>query len=705
MENKFKIDDWVFSNTIATKNGDYRLNKHAPTFQIKEITTGGYLRAVVNDRNGVYCKDCRLATPSEIAEYKLKNGIVDEVTNMVHGEIYNLLTGNTTWIIKFDKMADNKLYDLSSISNSFYYNDKSYWGTLKLEDIIKPATNDEKLWLNTCVKADTFISKDEALKVQHVAVDIIPQAGSYVEFIVDYLTAIKGVIYEVVNPQASFKSIEGEMVYCSNYHWKNYYKVSTKAAYDLQSKPKTVKEWIIGTYVVLLRDYGGHPKGTVDTIENINDNIIVCSLKYKNTSDLCNQNRYNLKWFATKIEAEAFSKTITGIKPKEKEMLILRKYSVGDIVVSLCDAYGIRSVGDMFKVLESENGDLYYKPRTSSNSSEDWRLATADEALAYSGGITNINQIKIKTNEEDLTGRYIKCLNGVDKSQYPCNTGDYLKYVGIDRSSKYWGAYTDEFIPNGTNNPRYWEYNFEKRSDFELMPVGFSPNTSKTINKEELLIEAERRYPIGTYIESPDIIGNFYTIDNSHLPFINYNDEIHSFNSGFALYNGHGQWAKILKAAEVVDSYKLTLDGIVCEPSKEYVMGIDPYLPSLAKEAYSRLFIKDTVGYWLQQLPDPIRMSAFANHFKHSMSTYNLNARATSISYALELAFCWAMTLEGGNYWINIANNSCKQEKPVTINYWVEKESNLLSFDDEVILIDRPKKVTSIKTQLLVLEE
>ena len=85
--------------------------------------------------------------------------------------------------------------------------------------------------------------------------------------------------------------------------------------FDKNTWAEIVKEtqpekWSVGTYVVLLKDYGGHPKGTIDKIIRDNGPVTVkVSLPYNGT-DYCNLSKASeAKWFATKSEAEAFAKT------------------------------------------------------------------------------------------------------------------------------------------------------------------------------------------------------------------------------------------------------------------------------------------------------------------------------------------------------------------------------------------------------------
>jgi len=86
--------------------------------------------------------------------------------------------------------------------------------------------------------------------------------------------------------------------------------------------------------------------------------------------------------------------------------------------------------------------------------------------------------------EEDLTGRYIKCLDDHAKGHYPCHKGDYLKFVSSKNSYEYWGACNKFGISDGTENPRYHGKDVHKSPAFELMPVGFVPPVEKSVEEK-----------------------------------------------------------------------------------------------------------------------------------------------------------------------------------------------------------------------------
>lgn len=91
--------------------------------------------------------------------------------------------------------------------------------------------------------------------------------------------------------------------------WK--FKPSTKEAFEAQNKPQSIEKWEKGSYVVCVQDYSTHFKvGDIGQIENVNsykNNYIDIS---KSVGKACFPFKANCKWFATKSEAEEFSKTL-----------------------------------------------------------------------------------------------------------------------------------------------------------------------------------------------------------------------------------------------------------------------------------------------------------------------------------------------------------------------------------------------------------
>ena len=108
---------------------------------------------------------------------------------------------------------------------------------------------------------------------------------------------------------------EGEGLFYANGKWA-----------EIIEPKKEVEPWTVGTYVVFLKKYGGHPKGTVDTIiKRCNSTVVEVSLPYKgNINNLCALSiDKECKWFPTLQEAEAFSRELL-----EEESMEIAGYNV-----------------------------------------------------------------------------------------------------------------------------------------------------------------------------------------------------------------------------------------------------------------------------------------------------------------------------------------------------------------------------------------
>lgn len=73
---------------------------------------------------------------------------------------------------------------------------------------------------------------------------------------------------------------------------------------------QSIEPWSIGTYVVFVVNYGGHPKGTISKIEKNYSSYCTVEAKYEDRlHEGCNLNHEEeCKWFATESEALAYSK-------------------------------------------------------------------------------------------------------------------------------------------------------------------------------------------------------------------------------------------------------------------------------------------------------------------------------------------------------------------------------------------------------------
>jgi hypothetical protein len=86
--------------------------------------------------------------------------------------------------------------------------------------------------------------------------------------------------------------------------------------YDVTTltKIKTIEKWSVGSYVVFCKDFKGHFLGYIDEITEKGDDIVI--LKNYNSLVLSREKDGEIKWFATRQEAEEFAKILTKVEEK-----------------------------------------------------------------------------------------------------------------------------------------------------------------------------------------------------------------------------------------------------------------------------------------------------------------------------------------------------------------------------------------------------
>lgn len=87
-----------------------------------------------------------------------------------------------------------------------------------------------------------------------------------------------------------------------------------KIKQEVKEEVKSREEWSVGSYVVFLKDYGGHHKGTIDTIRSTtSEYITVENCSFNGSKITCNLYRDSeCKWFPTLQEAQKFSNELLG---------------------------------------------------------------------------------------------------------------------------------------------------------------------------------------------------------------------------------------------------------------------------------------------------------------------------------------------------------------------------------------------------------
>lgn len=78
---------------------------------------------------------------------------------LIDGEVYHTLYNNNSWIVTYKEDHKN---EPSLCINSSYFDGDGEWGWNHTESqSARIATPQEKAWLNACIKAGVFVSKDD----------------------------------------------------------------------------------------------------------------------------------------------------------------------------------------------------------------------------------------------------------------------------------------------------------------------------------------------------------------------------------------------------------------------------------------------------------------------------------------------------------------------------------------------------------------
>ena len=180
---------------------------------------------------GLY-KDFSKITFDQFKKWVLKESGILKVEDLVEGEIYRYhYKGESTVII--GKCTSNGTAAASAINES----SKDFWlhGRFNMTSHMSKATDEEKQWLEACIRADKFVSFEDSKKSD------VPE---YVECVKVYGEAVKGKIYNTGNSKEarSLFGLTWEQVLIEYHNLDCTFKRSTKEAFDAQSdSPKAVK--------------------------------------------------------------------------------------------------------------------------------------------------------------------------------------------------------------------------------------------------------------------------------------------------------------------------------------------------------------------------------------------------------------------------------------------------------------------------------
>ena len=251
----------------------------------------------------------------ELIEQYLPDGHPDKIVSDKEGKYFTTLEGGIAW----------RIYKIKSMNKhwatvSHYINIEGERYTTKyvvsMDERDRPSTKEEIKWLDACIKAGKFISKEEALETEEER--LLKEAKK--RYPVGTTITPFNSSRMIGNPTQVTVDKDDHHFYMG-YIWAHTGKWSAIIYRDgewAEIIPE-VKKWDVGTYVVFIKGYGRSKIGYIDKIveSNIGIDGCLCEKELITTKD-----EEYVKWFATKEEAEEFAKTL------------IPQLSVGDYFVS-----------------------------------------------------------------------------------------------------------------------------------------------------------------------------------------------------------------------------------------------------------------------------------------------------------------------------------------------------------------------------------
>lgn len=253
-----------------------------------------------------------------------------KIEDLVEGEIYYHKCDQFSYIIKFSKLGyNNRIEGYCNVCLNINSYDRSYANTTITE--LRVASQEEKDWLNACIKANKFIPKEEALKSKNMTFD----NTKWYKVVDGKEKMHSGSTYYVKGKFESKSSYDKtpldlfkEYIRDTKYYSNNVnlgeigtYSYVEVLLSEIQQylpdghKDKQVEKWSVGTYVVFLIDYGYNNKGTISKITYNSPSIVeVEAPLHSDVNERCNLTKdRECKWFPTLKEAEEFSKQLLGM--------------------------------------------------------------------------------------------------------------------------------------------------------------------------------------------------------------------------------------------------------------------------------------------------------------------------------------------------------------------------------------------------------
>ena len=262
-----------------------------------------YWLLIDTSKNGTYnasqvkCDDYTEITFDQFKKYVLKEDIKKDWSKATEDELIEEAKRRYPVGCKIKPIVGNSK-TLTIVEDNFTI----YYTNYKVGIAVSTDHGDGTIVKNGC---SIFIGNQWAEIISlPEAKEVIPE---YVECIENSYGLTKGSIYKIDEKGFILGGIG------DTYYSTDYVKPSTKEAFDMQNKPKSIEKWSVGSYVVFLEDNlqkNRRAKGQVSQILSSTHE----SINYKDymANNISGEHSVadKLKWFATLSEAEEFAKTL-----------------------------------------------------------------------------------------------------------------------------------------------------------------------------------------------------------------------------------------------------------------------------------------------------------------------------------------------------------------------------------------------------------
>lgn len=449
------------------------------------------------------------------------------------GEIYNYKIYNFVYIVKLD--IENNIPRFRNGFGGIYVYDnnenQNQFGKERTlhylhEGIFTKATPEEKHWLNTCISADKFISYEEAMK------SFIPEYVECIKLFHYNWSLSKGKIYKFPKPIDD----EGvERKYITNWkRWNDYFKPSTKEAYDAQFKDKLSSE-------------------TLNKIVEFNKNLKVVKpfeiLKQRKATQFIEQ-VINEEGNIFMI-GDIITPTITDSPNKGKGFKItgFRLNNDKSMICAITDTHTPNGIG-IDKIEHFIEKDEFVLP-------EKWCIKNTDNIIGdYFNKMTNTRDNLY--NKSWHKNNYLHSHSFRDTSLIDFSQRNIDKSFSNIRIRESFTEITfDQFKKYVLKEEKTFE-NFGKKVDEIIIAQSHSDQLklkqsgidSIVIPNETLLEKAKRLYPVGTkFIPTMRSSSNNYEISSGDLHLTESGNYIvDRSNSRFSVYfKNRDKWATIIE--------------------------------------------------------------------------------------------------------------------------------------------------------------